>query len=292
MLNYIKAFSVFLIWVTIALVSHYYISNNVFNNCNSSESPESEYIINKNLYILDAENDTVFKFSKGFLIKQNNSSVSSSASIPNLKDSIFSFLKNHYSKELHIIGKYLNTEINNSENLNLGLQRAENVKNEFVNEGINSYQMKIFGQISEYFYNNDSIYENGITLNLKNANSKAIDSIENAISNKTLYIAFEKDKIILNDSLKDYAFMLKQYLNKNPNKKINITGHTDNIGEYEINLIIGLYRANMVKQYLMDNCNLTSKNITTFSKGEFEPIADKSTAEGRTKNRRIEIKIY
>lgn len=291
MLYFLKAFSVFFGWVLIALTIHYYISAKLFNNCNSIETLEKEYIYNKNLYILDSKNDTVFKSPKGFLIKQNNSFVSSITTIPNLKDSILSYLKNDYSKELHITGKYLEEEINNSKNINLGLIRAENVKKMFVNDNVKSFQIKTFGEISEYFYNNDSIFMNGIKLVLKNVDLKTIDSIEHILTNKTLHIEFEKDKLILNDSLKDYTIMLNQYLSKNPNKKIDITVHTDNIGESEINLIIGLYRANMVKQYLINNCNITPENVTTFTKGESEPIADKLTVEGRSKNRRTEIKI-
>ncbi len=77
---------------------------------------------------------------------------------------------------------------------------------------------------------------------------------------------------------------------------IEIEGHTDNVpfngGKYENNDVLSSYRALAMFNYLMDNTNIDPATVKHSGRGEYAPIADNSTPEGRSKNRRIEIKIY
>ena len=86
-------------------------------------------------------------------------------------------------------------------------------------------------------------------------------------------------------------------LNNYTNNLIEIEGHTDNVppaaGEqYSDNDILSLYRALNVANYIRDNTTLDPAHIKSSGRGSYVPIADNSTAEGRAKNRRVEIKIY
>ena len=86
-------------------------------------------------------------------------------------------------------------------------------------------------------------------------------------------------------------------LNNYTNKLIEIEGHTDNVppaaGEqYSDNDILSMYRALNVANYIRDNTTLDPAHIKSSGRGSYVPIADNSTAEGRAKNRRVEIKIY
>ena len=86
-------------------------------------------------------------------------------------------------------------------------------------------------------------------------------------------------------------------LNNYPNNLIEIEGHTDNVppaaGEqYSDNDILSMYRALNVANYIRDNTTLDPAHIKSSGRGSYVPIADNSTAEGRAKNRRVEIKIY
>ncbi len=86
-------------------------------------------------------------------------------------------------------------------------------------------------------------------------------------------------------------------LNNYTNNLIEIEGHTDNVppaaGEqYSDNDILSMYRALNVVNYIRDNTTLDPAHIKSSGRGSYVPIADNSTAEGRAKNRRVEIKIY
>jgi len=77
---------------------------------------------------------------------------------------------------------------------------------------------------------------------------------------------------------------------KKPTWKLEISGHTDNAGDDDSNLILSKKRAEAVKTYLVGKGIDTSRFIILYF-GESKPIADNSTAEGRAKNRRVEMKI-
>ena len=291
MLSYLKAFSVFLLWATIALTSHYYISNKYFNTCNLEENVINENISEEKLFILnDFSNNIVYKFTKGFSIYKANSNVSSVQLIPSLKDTISKILSNDYTKEIYITGKYLETEIQTSQHTNKGLQRAEFIKNELINNGIDNNKIKTSSLISNYSYNKEGIYNDGIEMKFVLIRQNSIDSIEFSIATKILYVDFKSENINLNENLKKYTTLLKQYLNKYPTKKVFITGHTDNLGYFDKNLITGLNNANNIKDYFIKK-GVDITKIETFSKGESEPITEKTTEKGRAKNRRIEITI-
>ncbi|MBQ2934969.1 MAG: flagellar motor protein MotB [Lachnospiraceae bacterium] len=78
--------------------------------------------------------------------------------------------------------------------------------------------------------------------------------------------------------------------------KIEIEGHTDNVpmsgAKYSNNDELSTGRALSVFYYLKDNTTLDPASIKHSGMGEYVPIADNSTEEGRAKNRRVEIRIY
>lgn len=77
---------------------------------------------------------------------------------------------------------------------------------------------------------------------------------------------------------------------------VEITGHTDNVpitsANFKDNNWLSSARALNAAEYLIDTTGLNPSNIKYSGRGEYEPIADNKTEEGRAKNRRIEIKIY
>ncbi len=76
-----------------------------------------------------------------------------------------------------------------------------------------------------------------------------------------------------------------------PDSYIMIEGHTDATGSSYKNKILSQRRAKAVKEYLMANLNLKDSQIEAICKGDSEPIASNKTAQGRAKNRRIDILI-
>ncbi len=78
---------------------------------------------------------------------------------------------------------------------------------------------------------------------------------------------------------------------------IEIEGHTDNVpitggGKYASNDELSSSRALSVFNYLVDTTSLNPANIKHSGRGEYVPVADNSSPEGRAKNRRVEIRIY
>lgn len=73
-------------------------------------------------------------------------------------------------------------------------------------------------------------------------------------------------------------------------QKITITGHTDNVGNADANLLLSNERAKAVKQYLIGR-NIDAARISVAGKGDADPIASNDNEEGRTRNRRIEFTL-
>lgn len=77
---------------------------------------------------------------------------------------------------------------------------------------------------------------------------------------------------------------------------IEVEGHTDNVpihsSKYEDNDVLSMYRALTVADYLREITDIESSHFKSSGRGEYLPIADNSTPEGRARNRRVEIKIY
>jgi outer membrane protein OmpA-like peptidoglycan-associated protein len=84
--------------------------------------------------------------------------------------------------------------------------------------------------------------------------------------------------------LDNLAATLKEY----PDVKIEVVGHTDASGQETFNKALSLKRADTVKNYLVGK-GIDAKRITTKGMADTQPVAPNSTAEGRQKNRRIEV---
>lgn len=103
-------------------------------------------------------------------------------------------------------------------------------------------------------------------------------------------IQFVKSQpVILGSSypaLEDLAGKLK----RTPTLKILIEGHTDNVGDEGALLELSLARAEAVKQHLVQ-AGIDPERIQTTGLGDKKPLYENSTEQGRTGNRRVEIKI-
>ena len=80
-------------------------------------------------------------------------------------------------------------------------------------------------------------------------------------------------------------------LKDNPNIRVEIGGHTDSMGSDAANQKISEKRALSVKKYLEDKFNIAGNRLTVKGYGGSKPIADDKTTEGRSKNRRVEIRV-
>jgi outer membrane protein OmpA-like peptidoglycan-associated protein len=89
------------------------------------------------------------------------------------------------------------------------------------------------------------------------------------------------------DALQKVAVLLNSY----GSLPIAIAGHTDSVGRPEANQLLSENRAAAVKDWLTSQGKVSAGRISTRGFGQTAPAATNDTAEGRQKNRRVEIRI-
>ena len=111
-------------------------------------------------------------------------------------------------------------------------------------------------------------------------------------------ILFDTGEATLKDGANVILDKVGSVLERYAGGTIEIEGHTDNVpmhrsyGKYTNNDELSDGRALSVFYYLMENTSLEPSNLKHSGRGEYEPVADNSTPEGRARNRRVEIRIY
>jgi outer membrane protein OmpA-like peptidoglycan-associated protein len=147
------------------------------------------------------------------------------------------------------------------------------------------YQLQVSNSKGYTYYKNN--------LDTKN-NEKTINVNPNelAIGTKILLygISFAPEVIELNEQSKNELDRVAEIIEKNPRAIIEIGGHTDNYDPRKRNVTLGQERALNVLNYLVIK-GFDSNRFTIKSYGDSEPIANNSTAEGKAKNRRFELKV-
>ena len=89
------------------------------------------------------------------------------------------------------------------------------------------------------------------------------------------------------DELEKLVKIMKEY----PKMRILLEGHTDNQGDFTLNVKLAKDRVDEVKSYLIKKGKISSSRIETKSWGPIKPISSNSTPETRKKNRRVEFTI-
>ena len=103
-------------------------------------------------------------------------------------------------------------------------------------------------------------------------------------------VNFKSGSDLLETGAEELIKIAAQTLNKNPNLRIEVAGHTDSQGDEIDNLGLSDRRAKTVFDYLF-LYGVDPKRLTFKGYGETQPIADNETAEGRAINRRVELRV-
>jgi outer membrane protein OmpA-like peptidoglycan-associated protein len=126
----------------------------------------------------------------------------------------------------------------------------------------------------------DSTYEKNIPLQPIEVNASIV--LKN--------IFFDFNKFDLKPESQVELDKVVQLMQDNPTVKIQIEGHTDNIGNAADNLKLSENRAKAVVNYLVTK-NISAARLIAKGFGATKPIAENSTEEGRAQNRRTELKV-
>ena len=130
---------------------------------------------------------------------------------------------------------------------------------------------------------------------VKNAQVQQVTDINGLPALKVTFdsgILFTTNKAELNAAAKTSLTEFSKVVKENSDMDIAIIGHTDNTGSDAINNPLSENRAKSVSTYLKNSGVNASQIKTVEGQGSKNPVADNSTREGRTQNRRVEVYIY
>ena len=121
--------------------------------------------------------------------------------------------------------------------------------------------------------------------------SVELDRLQTGLSSVLRNIYFDFDKASFKKSSYDELNKLERLLNENPDIVVEISGHTDNIGNDAYNKRLSQRRANAVVEYVV-NKGISKARIQAKGYGEERPLASNDDEEaGRSLNRRVEFKV-
>ncbi|MBT9541137.1 OmpA family protein [Thiobacillus sp.] len=101
-------------------------------------------------------------------------------------------------------------------------------------------------------------------------------------------VSFDTNRYEIKSNLRPILDRFATTLNQNPVTTVTIIGHTDSTGTDAINNPLSVNRAASTRDYLVAR-GVAASRIAIDGRGSREPIADNNSAEGRAKNRRVEI---
>ena len=181
---------------------------------------------------------------------------------------------------LEITGYYNPAETNNTDESDLGIARAKEVRQLFsgIPDDRVRFKSAIIDEIAEM---RDDYFVGAAFKNA--ADDGKYDKAH------IIYFQFGTDNILNAADTDIYLNEVAEKV-KGSGERILLTGHTDDVGSDQINMTVGLKRAIFVRNQLTGK-GVPPEQIATESKGKTEPLVPNTNNENRAKNRRVELKI-
>lgn len=164
-----------------------------------------------------------------------------------------------------------------------------------IKDQTESYQRDFFFDKSDQ---KDQEKEDAPTVIAKQSEMEIIEeNIKKYSDVNALQFELEKDfkfpfnESTLNEAAKEFLRNLYTLLEENETYKLEVIGHTDNVGKPLVNYKLSQDRAIAVADYLK-SLGLAEDRINTSGKGDTEPVVENDTEEARARNRRVEFIIF
>ena len=205
------------------------------------------------------------------------------------------YLKGHPDRSLIITGYYDEGEENNSILPNLGLARANDISKFLIAQGVPANQLINKAALLSTDWFEADVLRKGIDFSFETSTTSdnRISEIKDRLIGSPITLYFETNEKKLNLSAEqrsDFADII-HYLDHVSASKLEVSGHTDNVGDNRYNYRLSRKRAEFVSDYLNRNGGIELARINASGLGSDDPIGDNDTPEGRATNRRVEVTL-
>ncbi len=254
----------------------------------------------------------------GNFVYAKSGDVANAAAVGNTLQTVADYLKANPGRMMTVTGHYHADEQNPGSYPNLGIARAEAIKADLVNLGVPAAQVATAsmlvstpeGAMMPYSARGDSLY-GGLAFSFTGkavAAAVAAADTTTAAKPKTeealaeaqkftsvfkpidLYFKTGKSSYIKTEDTKKFFAEAEKYLGDHKDKKLLLTGHTDDTGPEGVNLELSKARAGGVRSRLRKD-GIDGDQITVEAKGETQPKEPNATSEGRKANRRVTVVV-
>ena len=279
------AFLIFLLFCLYAFVARWYFVCSIRQRCYGVEELDLRL---QTLQMTDGRTVVLDNYEQ-FLFPQNAAAPVLNDNNDQFIDAAANYLQQEDNKNLTITAFYREQEADVTKGYfeNLGIARAAEVRSLLVTHGVEEARISVDYGISE-----DDELKQPLLFELYTPGDSpsAYEKVQFTFRNMTFSDAnYEFDSDIFNPGAPFllYADSVQTFMQQNPNIKLTIIGHTDNVGTDEYNEDLGQRRSANAKKYFVDQLGLKNNTISVQSAGEKRPVAPNSTAENRQKNRRV-----
>ncbi|MEN1783929.1 MAG: OmpA family protein [Bacteroidota bacterium] len=241
----------------------------------------------------DFEVDEASNFN--FKLSANDFNLPVSAKVDTAVSQLKAHLLENPKKVLNITGLYKGSEENTTAWPNLGLARANAIKNYLVGQGIPSSQTNTMGKLMDDMVPDTDVLLGPVAYAISETTQESEDVLEalyDEIKANPLVLYFKTGEaaISLTPEQRQKVANIAKYLDKVEGATCAVVGHTDSVGSRSTNVRLGQERADFAKSYLSKN-GILAERIVTSSQGPDAPIAPNTTEEGRAKNRRTVVTL-
>jgi OmpA-OmpF porin, OOP family len=200
------------------------------------------------------------------------------------------------TKGVRVIGYYNQEEVNDNPLFeNLGLARANEVKQKLVQMGIEANKITLGSELlSSPMYSGDTLLKGAsYTIAAVEDNSSKIKAISDSLKGKPIILYFKtnSNELDLTATQQKQFSDLFYYLDNVNDAKVEVAGHTDSDGKRSSNIKLSEERAAFIKQYLIDKGNLVESVMSVAGYGPDKPLSSNATIEGKAQNRRVEVTL-
>lgn len=264
------------------------VNANINIGGSSNSLPHFSYSDNK-ISIPDAE---------GFGFEKSSDKLVESKTADAYWQAIASSIIQNKGGRLYLQGSYAASETNPTKYGNLGIARAEAIKNKLIAMGAPAAAIITSGHKTGGAFFAGNTYIGGVNFFTETPKNTPTSIGQNTpqdikgllIQPLNLYFGTNEREIKMTPQIKAYFDELKVYLAKNPTAKVSVLGFTDNQGDSLKNVALSANRAEMVKDFMVSKKFDTAKLVVR-GKGPLRPIGNNETDAGRAQNRRVEVRL-